>query len=692
VTPINPFAVLEVIGVRSAFWYGVYRWQLAGGSAKKRTPCLGWDDLIRELPGAALDWDPRSGRKFFFTDTPGLRRNYRQWFPKAEAGLRAEWSEAEKGNFLFWEDSFRACGFPPDWNRNPLTGTAIAAGRHWTEVGEQESGDIKGVWELSRFSIAFRLSRLYALTGEEKAADAFWRLFESWLAANPPNSGPQWISAQEVALRALAWIFALHALESARATTPERVRRMMAALEAHGRRIEATPAYARAQNNNHLISEATGLFTLGLLFPALPRARQWCGEGKRWLAESAAQFFPDGGYIQHSHNYHRLALQLCLWSVRLAELNNIDLPEGVSRGVGRSIELLQTLADPRTGRISNFGHNDGALFLPLNTCAYEDYRPVLQAAALWRSRNKIYGDGPWDEDAFWLLGAETVGGMRRTAPRDVEYLPKPFAAPCAGLYVLAGKESQAVIRCVRFHNRPAHSDQLHVDLWWRGENVAADAGSYLYSGEPPWRNSLAGAAVHNTVTVDGMDPMRHTGRFLWTHIPRAVVGLSRAGVWSGSHDGYRRRGILHRRTVEQAGEDVWIITDDILGRGLHTVRLHWLIPDYPWEGFAPEQDPALRNTLSEQMTGWKDGTGGGLKLETPAGGISLRFWASRSAAWNLFRAGKRVSGPEVPDNAVSSEVRGWRSLRYANKIPALSQAGIATGDLPIRFISLWTPL
>lgn len=689
---MNPFSILGVLGIRSAFWHAAYRWELLTGVSKSRTPAGNWDELINRLPEKAAAWNPE-GRPLFFFDNLRMNGKYlRHISPEASGILTEELKNIHKGSFRLWEDEGHTCGFPPEWNRNPLTGHSQTAGRHWTEVDEQAAGDIKGVWELSRFAVAFRLARLYALTGEERASETFWQLVESWMAANPPNAGPQWMSAQEVALRAMAWIFALHAFEQSPATTPDRVRSMIAALEAHAQRIEATIVYARAQKNNHLISEAAGLFTIGLMFPALPRAERWRDLGRRLMGESAEQFFPDGGYIQHSHNYHRLAVQLCLWSLRLAELNGQNLPEDLRQGVRRSFDLLRTLADPSSGRVPNFGHNDGALFLSLNTCAYEDYRPLLQMLSLWRDRKKIFRDGPWDEDSLWLLGAGSIGGTNRQKPRGVGFEPKPVFAPCAGLYILSGFESQVVIRCVRFRSRPAHADQLHVDLWWRGENIAADAGSYLYSGDPPWRNSLVHAGVHNTATVDGKDQMRHSGRFLWTGLAQAVVGITKEGLWCGSHDGYRRLGIIHRRTMECMEDDVWIVTDDLLGRGKHSVRLHWLMPDYPWEWNAAEEDPALQDLLSEKMTGWKDGSGGGLTLRTPAGAVSLRVWSTRPGLWDLYRAGEKIHGADVPDKTVPFAIRGWRSLRYASKAPALSFAGIASGQLPIRFISIWSPI
>ena len=56
---------------------------------------------------------------------------------------------------------------------------------------------------------------------------------------------------------------------------------------------------------------------------------------------------------------------------------------------------------------------------------------------------------------------------------------------------------------------------LHVDVWWRGHNVAIDAGTFSYSEGGAAEQALTRTAAHNTVTVDGADQMDRYGRFLW---------------------------------------------------------------------------------------------------------------------------------------------------------------------------------
>jgi hypothetical protein len=150
-----------------------------------------------------------------------------------------------------------------------------------------------------------------------------------------------------------------------------------------------------------------------------------------------------------------------------------------------------------------------------------------------------------------------------------------------GVYLLHGANSKAIIRCTDFRSRPSHADQLHVDLWLRGRNIACDGGTYLYSGEGVWRNGLAHTAVHNTVTVDHRDQMKMLTRFTWTNWSRGRVLKHEENLWQGEHDGYKP--VTHKRTVLALEGDRWLVVDHIHDAQTHHYALHWLINDFSFE-------------------------------------------------------------------------------------------------------------
>ena len=133
--------------------------------------------------------------------------------------------------------------------------------------------------------------------------------------------------------------------------------------------------------------------------------------------------------------------------------------------------------------------------------------------------------------------------------------------------------SWAYLRAARFTSRPGHADQLHLDLWWQGLNLAQDPGTYRYTAAPPWDNALASTLVHNTLSVDGREQMTRAGRFLYLDWAQASPARARPGCrmapGSGSrasHDGYRRLGVTHQRQVTAFQDGRWLVEDSLHGR------------------------------------------------------------------------------------------------------------------------------
>jgi hypothetical protein len=393
-----------------------------------------------------------------------------------------------------------------------------------------------------------------------------------------------------------------------------------------------------------------------VLFPELRPSDRWRRQGRGLLLEGLErQVFPDGGYVQHSANYHRLALGLAVWSARLAELNGEPLPPSTLTVIGRMARALAVQADPESGGTPAFGPDDGSDVLPLASAERGDVRPIVAAASRLALGETWYPPGPWDEASSWLgLGP----GVRRDPPHDDDLMD-------AGLHYLRGAEARAGLRCVRFHERPGHSDQLHVDLSYRGRPLVLDPGSYLYNGPPPWDDGLATAFVHNAPIIDGREAMRRAGRFLW--VDRAQGTFESRSRHDGvqqmraSHDGYRRIGVHLIRTVSQVEEGAWLVSDVARAPDAtaHRLTVGWNLPDQAWEWLPGEL--RLAGADGGPWIGW----------DAPSAG-SVRAGLVRAGRWV---AGEQIDGP--------SDVWGWASPRYATIEPCLRLVLEITGNSPL---------
>ena len=176
--------------------------------------------------------------------------------------------------------------------------------------------------------------------------------------------------------------------------------------------------------------------------------------------------------------------------------------------------------------------------------------------------------------------------------------------------VIRSDNSWGMLRAVDGNLRLAHADLLHVDLWWRGLNIALDPGTYLYSGEAPWDNPWPATRFHNTVTINQADQMTRAGRFLYLDWAKADWGYSADFNRSeqeahANHTGYHKFGLWHRRTLIQA-ENRWEVLDSIYPSGKKAVapfsaRLHWLLPDWDWNIDNRDSEFEIRIEISAWM-------------------------------------------------------------------------------------------
>jgi hypothetical protein len=515
--------------------------------------------------------------------------------------------------------------------------------------------DIKFIWEPARFGWAFSLGRAYYLTQDEKYAEAFWKYFEQFTVGNPPYLGPHWMNGQEVAIRLMALVWCAHVFT--KPENEERRKQLISSIAQHAARIPPTLIYARSQNNNHLITESAALYTAGVAFDQ-PGWRQlgWL-HLNRTLQTQISSY---GEYIQHSANYHRLMMQTVLWVNMLMKGQDQPWPSLTLKALSRAAHWLFSMIDPASGQIPNLGSNDGALIFPLSSNPFNDFRPTVQAAARAFLRTSLPA-GAWDEMSLWLgLPAST-----HTSDSDA-YLTDN----------LRGRDSWAYLRASAFKSRHTHMDQLHFDLWWRGLNLAQDAGTYLYNGEPPWDNPLALTRVHNTITVDGRDQMTRGGRFLvldWfpAYSENVLVADENVlGRFLAYHTGYRKLGIRHERLATVFTDERWQVEDKLLFKrpGRHIFRLHWLLLDGDWE-------------MADRESGI------GLRVKSKYGWITLNIRSDSQIPNSEFRVSLVRAGELVYGQRDLKPYEGWVSPTYGEKVPALSLAVEVTSNKSVTFIS-----
>jgi asparagine synthase (glutamine-hydrolysing) len=430
------------LGPRWTLFRLAYALRLRTGLIRLLMPKGEWSDYkkhtIKNPAGRASRW---------LSSPAGAYRN--QNVPWNKQTAIAEADRLLNGEIKYFSHDSIRTGYPPNWH-SPLPtpsfakhphGTAphvttqhaagdggLSMAKHWSQIPHdhvvaswaspnetistyneetasqrsQRHYDIKFVWEPNRFAFVYTLVRAYAASQNEEYPEAFWTLIEDWARHNPPNTGPNWMDGQEIALRLMAWTFGYHVFLNSPSTTPERKEKFTLYVAAQAERIYKNIGYAISTHSNHTISEAFGLWMVGLLFPELKHAEKYLSLGKQLLEDEAAnQIFPDGSYSMYSLNYHRFILHIYLYAIRLGEINNSPFSTQLIDSVSKSVEYISHLLGSKVGDVPVYGSNDGALVLPLNNCDFTDYRPLLQLGWYITKGEFLFEPGPWDEDVFW---------------------------------------------------------------------------------------------------------------------------------------------------------------------------------------------------------------------------------------------------------------------------------------------------
>lgn len=538
---------MAALGVGNIARVAVYRLGLRMGVH----PCLKISATVPEGP--------------FFSDSK----------PKLVEGIlaRDDWVDGQGRYFGKPAKIAPATGAPPDWHTVPKGGARAVSDLPWWGIPDfsTDVGDIKQVWEMSRFDWVIAFSQRAALGGKQDLERLnLW--LQDWVVRNPPYRGVNWKCGQEASIRVMHLMLAALILGQTNSATNG----LRALVRLHLARIAPTMGYAIGQANNHGTSEAAALF-IGGSFLGGADGISWAKTGRRWL-ENRAQVLiePDGTFSQYSVNYHRVMLD----SFSLAEVwrRRMNLPafsDKCHKRLAAATGWLAQMVGESTGYAPNIGANDGAQLIVLTNCDYRDYRPSVQLASTLFRNQMVYADGPWDQQLLWL-------GVEKPRAQSDPLISTSFNQ--GGMHVLRAGAAVAYLRYPRFRFRPSQADALHCDLWVNSENILRDAGTYSYNMSAQDTAYFNGTVAHNTVEFDGRDQMPRLGRFLFGNWLKSDQVEQVLKLDDGVSAGAAYRDYLqayHHRQLKLTDNHM-IVTDSI--SGFHSAAvLRWRLAPGDWK-------------------------------------------------------------------------------------------------------------
>lgn len=517
-----------------------------------------------------------------------------------------------------------------NWTRDPLSGAEWPLDYHAdVNLFRGDGSDARVLWEVNRLPHLITLGRAYAVSRDEKLAGEFLKQVRSWRSQNPVGLGANWNCAMEVALRAMNLLAAFALFRSSPQIDEDALAELLMMFDQHGAHIRRNLEYSHIATSNHYMCDIAGLLWLGLMLPELQDARAWREFGLReLLAEVDKQILPDGADSESSTGYHRLKLELLLYSFVLCRENGIEIDQNYWQKLRAMADYTRAYLRP-DGHAPLTGDSDSGQILPIVKRASDDHAYVLAVAdaALGTHASGMHQHtgGVRTEDASGMHGTrassaqpaeEHAGGMRtgvrhasgmRTAPeevlwilgepgvRDYESMPvTPPAAsqafPDAGIYILRDGDLYLLFNAsgcgLNGRGSHGHNDALSIDVSACGTSFIVDPGSYVYTADLRERHLFRSTAYHSTVQIDGVEQNtteEKTPFIIGDEAHPCVVKWETNDEFDfviAKHGGYQRlvHPVTHRRSIRfDKRRRFWMVEDEFSGAGRHQLetRFHF---------------------------------------------------------------------------------------------------------------------
>ena len=538
------------------------------------------------------NWKKEYGDRFFVPE-----REKVSLFVKDEPFspiLKEQTIKIINGEIPFFSSEWKYLGFDNEWNIHPISKYRYPQ-KHWTEllIYSAKIGDIKYVWEKSKFSYLLYLIRNDAKHNEDHSKFVFDEI-SRWIDANPPNIGPHYICSQEISIRLLNWSFALFFYQNSEYLSEEFFKKIFASIDIQLKHVYDNINFSKIfVRNNHAITETLTLYLMGLYYPFLKYSKKYKKYGKKWFEEEIDfQLLKDGSDSQYSFNYHRVKIQLFTWAVASAEIHNERFSDRTYNKIFQTVNFLyQMMGNTDKGLLPNFGANDCSLYFKINDNDYQNFYPQLYALSSILGINVPFIKRPSliNEDLLWYTQKIRVKLVHEINLNRFKYYPD-------GGYVIYRDDSFFMMfKTPEYKFRVGQDDYFHIDLWVNGINLLKDSGSYMYNLGSEVTQHFNGAEGHNTVTVNNANHLKKSINFIWQLKPKHIFtkiedSIDQIRIISRMKVMYPEPCYLERKITKCIKHWEWVIEDRVITKSKNNLKImqYWnvdmkKISDLEWQ-------------------------------------------------------------------------------------------------------------
>jgi uncharacterized heparinase superfamily protein len=318
------------------------------------------------------------------------------------------------------------------------------------------------------------------------------------------------------------------------------------------------------------------------MLPELQAAKEW----REWafrelLREMDKQVLPDGTNFESSTGYHRLVLELFLYSFILCKANDLRIEEKYWKKLRGMLWYVRSYLRP-DGAAPLLGDTDSGQAFQIVRRRADDHSYLLAiGAAIFSDAELNAANLDTPPEVSW------IAGDTRLPATAIELQSEAF--PDTGTYVLRQGDLYLAFNASgaggNGRGSHGHNDALSIDVSACGTPFIVDPGSYVYTADLDQRHLFRSSAYHCTVQIDDVEQNTTNPSVPFVIGDEAHPKVlrwettSERDVLIAEHHGYMRLSapLVHRRTIVfHKHVRCWLMEDELLGNGNHLVaaRFH----------------------------------------------------------------------------------------------------------------------
>ena len=445
-------------------------------------------------------------------------------------------------------------------------------------------GNVKVVWEINRLQFLSAICLQYQQSDDSRYLDLFMNIIISWKEANPYLLGVNWYSNIEVNIRIINWFLCWELLQVNQIIAVNKKFKKfveeiwLPLIELHG--IYAARYESKySSSNNHLIAEACGLFIIGSYW-SFKKSTKWQQKGKVILEkEIQKQHSANGINKEEASEYIQFITDFLL----MAHLVGASVGEKFSPAYESTLrnifEYIYHLMDI-SGNVPYYGDDDDGKLLWLNFGnTINNFHSLLTSGAIIFNDSKFKSRVPlFDLKNQILFGIDREKLFNNIPVQKTNLETKNYKNE-GHFFIKKGNSKSEIylhmdVAPLGYLSIAAHghADALSFILNVDGRPYIIDPGTYSYHSYPEWREYFKGTIAHNTIRVDGLNQATNGGPCLWVDHYRVTLlqfdDTPEKVFIKGSHDGYKKIGVAHIRSItfDKASELI-TIRDELKSSG-----------------------------------------------------------------------------------------------------------------------------